>query len=123
MILIIDEDVPRSVTEFLRGREHEVYLSTELLLPPTPDRTIAAKANQMSAIVVTCDKDFDRLIQRNNLRFRSAGRISLRCNQARARDRLAQAIDLIEFAHHRRRELPDKRLIVDVKDSNVVFLS
>ena len=34
------------------------------------------------AIIVTCDRDFDKLIQRNKLRFRSAGRISLRCSQA-----------------------------------------
>jgi len=121
MILIADEDVARSVTEFLLERQHEVHLSTELLLPSTPDRTIAAKADQLSATVVTCDRDFDRLIQRNNLRFRSAGRISLRCSQARARARLAQVIELIEFDHRRRQELPDKRLIVDVKDSNVVF--
>lgn len=76
----------------------------------------------MVATVVTCDKDFDKLIQRNRLRFRSAGRISLRCDQARAHMRLAQAIDLIEFEYDRRQTLPDKRLIVDVKDTNVVFL-
>ena len=69
----------------------------------------------------TCDRDFDKLIQRNKLRFRSAGRISLRCNQARAHARLAQVVDLIEFEYSRRRALQDKRLIVDVKDSNVVF--
>jgi len=80
MILIADEDVPRSVTEYLLNRGHEV-----------------------------------------KLRFRSAGRPSLRCSQARAQMRLAQVIDLIEFEYTRRQALQDKRLIVDVKDSNIVF--
>ena len=121
MILIADEDVPRSVTEYLLNRGHEVQLATELFMPPTADATIAAGADQRGAIVLTCDRDFDKLVQRNKLRFRSAGRPSLRCSQARAQMRLAQVIDLIEFEYTRRQALQDKRLIVDVKDSNIVF--
>jgi predicted nuclease of predicted toxin-antitoxin system len=121
MILIGDEDVPRSVIEYLRNRDHEVLLATELFMPPTADATIAAGADQRGAIIVTCDRDFDKLIQRNKLRFRSAGRISLRCSQARAQMRLTQVLDLIEFEFQRRQSFQDKRVIVDVKDSNIVF--
>jgi predicted nuclease of predicted toxin-antitoxin system len=122
MILIADEDVPHSVVEFLRSRDHEVHLATDLFLPAAADATIAAGADQRGAIIVTCDKDFDKLIQRNKLRFRVAGRISLRCSQARAHVRLAQVLDLIEFEYSRRQAFQDKRVIVDVKDQNIVFL-
>jgi predicted nuclease of predicted toxin-antitoxin system len=122
MLLIADEDVPRSVIDFLRSR-HDVLLATETFMPAAPDATIAAGANEREAIVVTCDRDFDRLIQRNRLRFRLAGRITLRCGQARARMRLEQVIDLIEFEFQRRQAFQDKRVIVEVRDSSVVIHS
>jgi predicted nuclease of predicted toxin-antitoxin system len=121
MLLIADEDVPRSVIDFLLNRGHEVLLATEAFMPAAADATIAAGADKRGAIVVTCDKDFDRLIQRNKLRFRLAGRISFRCSQARTRMRLEQVIDLIEFEFQRRQAFQDKRVIVEVKDSNLVF--
>ena len=61
MLLLIDENVPRSVADLFRERGHDVRLVLDLFLPGTPDPVIATIGDRMSALVVTWDKDFDSL--------------------------------------------------------------
>jgi len=80
MRLLIDENVPRSVAEFFESRGHEVRYVKDLFPARTPDSVIAAIGDRLSAIVVTWDKDFSRLISRvpagNKAAFRNLGRIT-----------------------------------------------
>ena len=47
-------------------------------------------------------------------RFRHLGRICLTCPQSRARQRIEEVIDVIEFQHQRIQGRRDKRLIMDI---------
>lgn len=47
MPLLIDENVPDSVTHFLRERGHDVHLVRDILLPGTPDYVIAFIVDEM----------------------------------------------------------------------------
>jgi len=65
MPLLIDENVPESVTDFLRERGHRVDHVRDLYLAATPDPIIAAVADRMGAIVVTWNhRDFKKLAAR-----------------------------------------------------------
>jgi predicted nuclease of predicted toxin-antitoxin system len=125
MLLLIDENVPRSVTEFFKERGHEVRLVLDILLPGTPDPVIATIGDRMSALVVTWDKDFDALVARvpkgNQNRFRRLGRISLRGNEARGRQTLERWIELIEFHYEQGLRDPSYRMIVSVSENGCKF--
>lgn len=87
MRLLIDENVPDSVARFLRGRGHDVDLVRDSLGQMTPDDFVAWVADDLHAIVVTMDKDFNGLVSRTpklgRRRFHALGRIALRCREAR----------------------------------------
>ena len=123
--LLIDENVPESVTDFFRERGHSVQLVRELLLSGTPDPIIAAVADRMGAVVVTWDRDFNRLIQRvpkgGRGAVRRAGRISFSCNEARGRARLESVIESIEFEYERSRRVGTKRFIVSISETTFTF--
>jgi predicted nuclease of predicted toxin-antitoxin system len=91
-----DENVPNSVAEFFVERGHNVPFVRDLFPAGTPDPVIATIGNQLSAIVVTWDRDFEQLVRRipegNRARFRRLGRISFRCNE-RTRPGAARAVD------------------------------
>ena len=85
MRLLIDENVPGSVAEFFASRGHTTDYVRDLLPAGTPDPVIARVGDRMSAIVVTWDRDFEKIVKRvpdgNRTAFRRLGRISFRCNE------------------------------------------
>lgn len=87
MRLLIDENVPQSVANFFASRGHTVEYVKDLFPARTPDPVIATIGDQMSAIVVTWDKDFETLVSRvpagGRAAFRRLGRISFRCREPR----------------------------------------
>jgi predicted nuclease of predicted toxin-antitoxin system len=126
VLLLIDENVPRSVTEFLVARGHEVRLVTDILLPGTPDPVVAAVGDRLSATVVTWDRDFERLVERvptgGKQLFRRLGRISFRCNEAHGRRLLEQWIDHIELHYSKAATSSDFRMIVQIQESGIKFM-
>jgi predicted nuclease of predicted toxin-antitoxin system len=120
--LLIDEDVPQSVVDFLQERGHEAILVREILLPGAADPVIAAIGDELEAIIVTWNqKDFRRLASRTPPRtgraFRRLGRISFRCHESRGRSRLEQVIESIEFEYQQSLKLSDSRLIMEVGET------
>ncbi len=122
MRLLIDENVPDSVAVFLRARGHDVSLVREILGQMTPDDFVAWVGNDMSAIVVTIDRDFNRIIRRvptgGRTALRSAGRISLRCRESQALGRLREFVEEIEREFDRLQSRSDGRLIVEITGSS-----
>jgi len=122
MLLLIDENVPESVTDFLRARGHDVRLVREVLPAGTADPILARIGDELEAIVVTWDKDFRRVISRvpfgSRAAFRRLGRISFRCNEARGRARIEELIEWIEFEYAQVQKRRDKRLIVEIGDNS-----
>lgn len=124
MLLLIDENVPESVTDFLRERGHVVRHVRDLFLPGTPDPIIATAGDRMGAIVVTWNhRDFKRLAARvptgGQAALRHLGRINFRCPEAKGRMRVEQIIDVIEDEYERAQRRRDKRLLVEITMTTV----
>lgn len=127
MLLLIDENVPDSVTAFFRERGHEVHLVREVLLPGTPDPVVATLGDTLGAVIVTWNhKDFKKLAARvpegNVQRFRHLGRINFRCNEAHGRRRAEQLIESIEFEYNQVLKLRDRRLLVEISETSMRVL-
>ena len=121
MLLLIDENVPNSVAEFFVDRGHDVRYVRDLFPGGTPDPVIATIGDRLSAIVVTWDRDFERLVSRipegNRARFRRLGRISFRCNEVRGLSLLERWIDLVEFHYEQALKKGDFRVIMQIQES------
>ena len=126
MLLLIDENVPNSVAKLLAERGHDVRYVRDLFPAGTPDPVIATIGDRLSAVVVTWDRDFERLVKRipegNRARFRRLGRLSFRCNEVRGRELLERWIDMIEFHYQHAHAQPDLRMIVQIQESGVKFI-
>lgn len=101
MLLLIDENVPNSVAKFFAARGHDVRYVRDIFPAGTPDPVIAAMGERLAAIVVTWDRDFEKIVKRvptgNRTLFRRLGRISFRCNEVRGVQLLERWIESIEF--------------------------
>jgi predicted nuclease of predicted toxin-antitoxin system len=126
MKLLIDENVPNSVVEFLRERGHEIHLVREKLPAGTPDPVIAVIGDRLSAIVVSWDKDFERLVSRvphgNKTRFRNLGRITFKCKETHGKAQLQKWITHIELHYETCRTEPDFRMIVEIQGAALKFM-
>ena len=122
MRLLVDENVPNSVSEFLRGRGHDVDLVRDRLGQMTPDEYIAWVGDELGAVVVTMDKDFNEIVKRipqgGRLKFKALGRISLKCRESQATVRIREFIEEIEREYDRLQGRRDKRLIVEITASS-----
>jgi predicted nuclease of predicted toxin-antitoxin system len=66
MRLLVNENIPRSVTQRLRANGHDV-LSVKESLPGASDSAILARAQMEMRLVITQDKDFGELAFRSGL--------------------------------------------------------
>lgn len=125
MLLLIDENVPNSVAKLFQDRGHEVRFVRDLFPAGIPDPVIATIGDKLSAIVVTWDRDFEKLVQRvpegNRTKFRRLGRISFRCNEVRGRQLLETWIEMIEFHYAQCADNADMRMMVQIQESGVKF--
>lgn len=123
MKLLVDENVPASVTQFLIDRGHEVILVRDVLLPGTPDPVVAAVGDRESAVVVSWDKDFSNLAKRvqhgSRAKFRRLGRISFKCKETNGRGRLEAEIEVIELHYRRCRRNADFRMFVEILEMGI----
>ena len=121
MLLLIDENVPNSVAEFLKGRGHDVRFVRDLFPAGTPDPVIATIGDRLSAIVVTWDRDFEDLVKRipegNRAKFRRLGRLSFRCNEVRGRHLIEKWIESVEFHYAQALRHGDFRMIVQIQEN------
>ena len=122
MRLLIDENVPDSVARFFEARGHEVLYVRDLFPAGTPDPVIATMGDRVSAIVVTWDRDFDRLVRRmipsgSREKFRRLGRITFSCNEVNGVKRLEQWIDHIELHYSKAQQSSDVRMMVQIQEN------
>lgn len=123
MPLLIDEDVPDSVAQFLRERGHHVRYVREVAGRGTPDPVVAKIGDLAEAIIVTWNqKDFRRLATRipedNVQHFRHLGRISFTCAHSKGRARIEEVIDIIEMHFQIARSRRD-RLLIEVQTTSI----
>lgn len=90
---LVDENVPESVTTFLRSRGHTVSLVREELTAGVPDPVVAKVAEEMQSIIVTWNvKDFRREVRRFGF-----GMLAFKCSEVDGRRRVEEEIEIIEF--------------------------
>ena len=126
MVLVIDEDVPRPVADFLRERGHILQLVAESTIKGEADEVVCALADQIGGIVVTWNhRHYARLLPRvpqsGELRFPNCGRISFTCPAPMGVPRLEAVIADIEREHDEAQGREDKRLLVTVDKTRFSF--
>jgi predicted nuclease of predicted toxin-antitoxin system len=103
MNLLADESVDRQIVERLRQDGHEVLYVAEMELG-IPDDVVLERANEISALLVTADKDFGELVFRDK-RLTTDGVILLRLSGLSA-ERKAEIVSdafrerAAEFTNH-----------------------
>ncbi|MGB7404667.1 MAG: DUF5615 family PIN-like protein, partial [Pacificimonas sp.] len=92
-----------SACKFLTERGHEVLRAKDKVPEGTPDPIVAKVAQDLEAILLTDDSDFDTVAARRpdgqKQRFRRLSRIRLGCKHAKVVERLTAAISLVEFEY------------------------
>lgn len=108
-----------SACKFLEERGHEVLRAKDKVPEGTPDPIVAKVAQDLDAILLTDDSDFQTIVARRpdgqKRRFRKLSRVHLGCEHSKVVTRLAAAISLIEFEYEIAQGRSDKRMILDLK--------
>ena len=100
-----DHNVPVSVGRFLTGRGHDVARVADLMPTNSPDPVVATAAIQAGRVLISWDRDFNH--QRfQKPRFAGLCRIGFSCPEPEGAARLAEVIDLVEFALKRADDRP-----------------
>ncbi|MFM7131472.1 MAG: DUF5615 family PIN-like protein [bacterium] len=91
MRLLVDENIPRSIVNWLIESGHDVRWAAESL-PGASDLTWATQAALNNQIILTNDKDFGELSYRDRVQCR--GVILLRLDELNTRERLNRLIEV-----------------------------
>lgn len=101
MRFLLDQNVPNSVAVALRALDHDVLLVREILPTDASDPLVGTAAEQDNRVLVSLDRDFQKLDPQrpdgHRARFRRLSRIWLRCAPARCADRVRLFIREIEW--------------------------
>jgi predicted nuclease of predicted toxin-antitoxin system len=121
MRLLLDENVLLSVRKTFMDCGHEVLLVRDLLPVGSADPLVATIAEIEAAILVSCDHDFKKIAPRipkgQRTRFRKLSRLSLRCRESRASERVRAAMSFIEREYEEAPDSKDKRMIVEISET------
>jgi|SRR6266481_5374695 len=116
----LDENVPDSVAHFLRAKGHEVFLARETVPTGSPDPLISTVSEQNGWVLVSADHDFDKIAPRvpkgHRTRFGNLSRISLRCSEHQAAQRLEEFFEHVLLEYRRTRSLSDPRMFITIQN-------
>lgn len=100
---MLDENVPELAAEMLIALGHKAEFIRDYVPPGSPDPLVATVAEELDAILVSFDGDFENIAPRipkgERTRFRKLSRIWMRCRESRSGARLESAIELILSEH------------------------
>ena len=113
---MLDEMVPVSVARTLRQNGHTAEFIRDYTPPGSPDPLVATISEEMKAVLVSFDGDFQKIAPRvpdgQRRRFKRLSRIWMRCSEYQSAQRLERALPLIESEYTLARTLPDRRMII-----------
>lgn len=99
MLFILDENVPVDVADMLVQHGHEARFIRNYIPPGSPDPLVATVAQEVDAVLISFDGDFQSISPRipkgQRQRFRKLSRIWLRCSEPQAARRLLVALSLV----------------------------
>lgn len=105
LAFLSDHNVPVSVGHFLVEKGHDVARVADLMPANSPDPVVATAAIKAGRILISWDRDFNH--QRfMKPRFAGLRRIGFSCPEPKGAVRLAEVIDLVQFAFQRAGDSP-----------------
>ena len=122
MHFLIDENVPRSVADRLESYGHQVSFVTYIMPTGSADPIVATVSEELAAVLVSLDGDFEKIAPRvaiSRRRFRRLSRVWLRCNEPQAASRMESAISLIESEFELAQTRSDRRMIIWLGNSYI----
>ena len=123
MQLLIDQNVPRSVADYLETRGHAALHVKDVLGPTATDQVIVAYANRIGAVVVTWNhKHFKREVTRATQQKRRVGRISFCCPENMGVQRAKQCMELVEAEYGLAQQRHDKRILIEIRRDTIVIV-
>jgi predicted nuclease of predicted toxin-antitoxin system len=97
---MLDENVPQDVADMLIGQGHRADFIREYVFPGSPDQVVATASEELEAILVSFDGDFETISPRipkgQRRRFRKLSRIWMRCSEPQAAQRFLKALDFVD---------------------------
>ena len=111
---MLDENVPQDVADMLIARGHKAEYIRDYVPPGAPDPLVATVSEELRAILVSFDGDFERIAPRvphgQRARFRKLGRIWMCCGEPQAAQRLAKALALVQAEYDLAQSQSDTRM-------------
>jgi predicted nuclease of predicted toxin-antitoxin system len=104
MYFALDENVPQDVADMLLEQGHKAEFIRDYVPPGSPDQVVATASQELEAILVSFDGDFEvispRIPKGQRNRFRKLSRIWLRCGEPQSAARLKSVLKFVadEFA-------------------------
>ena len=96
---MLDENVPIDVADMLIEQGHEANFIRDYVPPGSPDPLVATVAQELNAVLLSFDGDFEviapRIPRGHRKRFRKLSRIWMRCDEPQAANRLKVGLDLV----------------------------
>jgi predicted nuclease of predicted toxin-antitoxin system len=115
---ILDENVPVSVRNVLENNGHAVELIVDHTARGSTDPIVATVSEQLDAVLVTFDGDFQKIAPRvpegARRRFKRLSRIWLRCEEYQAAMRIEKALSLIEAEYVIAQGASDVRMQIQI---------
>ena len=100
MYFMLDENVPQDMADMLIGRGHKAEFIRDYIVPSAPDQVVATASQELEAILVSFDGDFEAISPRipkgQRARFGRLSRIWLRCGEPQAALRCSRVLDFVE---------------------------
>ena len=123
MHFLLDQNVAKAVADVLVELGHTCEFSRALLPPNADDPVVAIAAEQLNAILVSHDADFNtiapRVIEGQKRRFSKLSRIALQCREAEAAGRIRELMPAIELFVQLAANKPDKRVIIYIQTNTI----
>ncbi len=114
MHFVLDEGVPVSVGEMLVAAGHEVSSIRDHVPPGSVDPLVATVSEELDAVLVSFDGDFEKIAPRvargMRRRFRRLSRIWMLCSEPQAANRLSLALALVVSEYDIARASHDTRM-------------
>jgi predicted nuclease of predicted toxin-antitoxin system len=121
MDFLLDENVPKDMADMLIRHGHTSVYIRDYVPPGSPDQLVATVAQELNAVLISFDGDFQTIAPRipkgQRTRFRSLSRIWMRCFEPDGADRLEQALSLVESEFALAQQRADKRMLMQVGTS------
>lgn len=114
MLFMLDENVPMDVADMLTRLGHKVEWIRTYSAPGSPDPLVATISQDLEAVLVSFDGDFQNIAPRvavgSRRRFKKLSRIWMRCSEPQAAQRLERALELVISEHKIAKSQKDVRM-------------